>query len=281
LDTPRRARSASRVIGCPCRPWCSAAARRAAASSASSPPSCARPRHRSPGTAVPARTAHPQRRPRPRSGGGGGRRGARSSRPRPGTRRAARRPRSGPRPSAGPGPDWPPGSAAPRPRAPPWATTAASPYAELLVALPLAGGHHAGQVDADRHGPGHRPALAVLGGGVADVSERARPGDHREHGDRQRVGDREQPAARAHQPSRRPARPGRPGGPSPPRPGLASLPLCRSGAASVNAESFTPGCLQNARPALTPPAATVPPATRGSAPGGPGRNPLHLQKSGF
>jgi len=111
------------------------------------------------------------------------------------------------------------------------------------------------------------PALAVLGGGVADVGERPGPGDHREHGDRQRVGDCEQQAARAHQPSRRPARPGRPGGPSPPRPGLARLPLCRGGAAPGNAESFTPGCLLNARPALTLPAATTPPATRGARPG--------------
>ena len=66
-----------------------------------------------------------------------------------------------------------------------------------------------------------------------------------------------------------------------PRPGLARLPLCPSGAAPVNAEFLTPGCLLNARPALTLPAAAVPPATRGRAPGGPGRNSLHLQKSGF
>jgi hypothetical protein len=45
--------------------------------------------------------------------------------------------------------------------------------------------------------------------------------------------------------------------------------------------SFTPGCLLNARPALTPSAATVPPTTRERAPGGPGRNSPHLQKSGF
>jgi hypothetical protein len=63
------------------------------------------------------------------------------------------------------------------------------------LSLPLAGRHHAGQVDADGHRPGHRAALAVLGGGVADVGERARPGDHREHRDGQGVGDREQPTA--------------------------------------------------------------------------------------
>ena len=40
LETPRRARSASRVIGCPCWSWYSAACR-AAFRSASSPPSCA------------------------------------------------------------------------------------------------------------------------------------------------------------------------------------------------------------------------------------------------
>jgi hypothetical protein len=167
-----------------------------------------------------------------------------------------------------------------------WARMAArlssTPPALLLVALPLAGGHHAGQVDADRHGPGHRAALAVLGGGVADVGERPGPGDDREHGDGQGVGDREQAPARAHEPSGRPPRPGRPGGPSPPRPCLARLPLCRDGAAPVNAEFFTPRCLLNARPALTLPAATVAPATRERrAPGRPGRNSLHLQKSGF
>ena len=77
------------------------------------------------------------------------------------------------------------------------------------------------------------------------------------------------------------ARPGRPGGPSPARSGLARLPLCPSGAAPVNAESFTPGCLLNARPALTLPAATVPPATRGRAPGGPGRNSPPSTEIGF
>lgn len=35
----------------------------------------------------------------------------------------------------------------------------------------LAGGHDAGQVDADHDGPGHR---AALGGGVADVGELTR-----------------------------------------------------------------------------------------------------------
>ena len=38
--------------------------------------------------------------------------------------------------------------------------------------------------------------LAVLGGGVADVGERPGPGDGREHGDRQRVGGREQARGR-------------------------------------------------------------------------------------
>ena len=93
--------------------------------------------------------------------------------------------------------------------------------------------------------------LAVLGCGVADVGERARPGDDGEHGDGKPVGDREQAAARAHEPSGRPTRPGRPGGPSPPASGLAPLLLCPSGAAPVNAEFFTPGYLPNARPALT------------------------------
>src|SRR5713101_8855546 len=39
--------------------------------------------------------------------------------------------------------------------------------------------------DADRDGPGHRPALAVLGGGVADVGKRPRARDHcpRDDGD--------------------------------------------------------------------------------------------------
>src|SRR5260370_7700130 len=39
--------------------------------------------------------------------------------------------------------------------------------------------------DADRDGPGHRPALAVLGGGVADVGKRPRAPDHcpRDHRD--------------------------------------------------------------------------------------------------
>ncbi len=107
----------------------------------------------------------------------------------------------------------------------------------------------------------------MLGGGVADVGERPGPGDHREHGDGQRVGDREQAAARAHGPSGRPARPGRPGGPSPPRSCLARLPLRRGGTVPSNAEFFTSGCLQHARPVLTPPAPTVPPAARGRAPG--------------
>ena len=87
----------------------------------------------------------------------------------------------------------------------------------------------------------------MLGGGVADVGELPCPGDDREHGDGQGVGDREQAPGGAHGPSGRPARPGRPGGPSPPRSGLALL-LCRGGgAAPVNAGSFTPGCLLNAR----------------------------------
>jgi hypothetical protein len=38
--------------------------------------------------------------------------------------------------------------------------------------------------------------MGMVGGGVADVSERARPGDDREHGDGQRVGDRDGPAGR-------------------------------------------------------------------------------------
>ena len=88
----------------------------------------------------------------------------------------------------------------------------------------------------------------MLGGGVADVGERPRPGDHREHGDGQRVRDREQAPARVHEASGRPGRPGRPGGPSPPGSDLAPLPPYRGGgAAAVNAESFTPGCLLNAR----------------------------------
>jgi hypothetical protein len=49
----------------------------------------------------------------------------------------------------------------------------------------------------------------------------------------------------------------------------------------VNAESFTPGCLLNARPALPPSAATVPPATKGARPGRAGAELPHLQKSGF
>ena len=80
-------------------------------------------------------------------------------------------------------------------------------------------------------------------------------------------GDREQAAARTHQPSRRPRRPGRPGRPSPARPCLARLPQCRSGAAPVNAEFLTPGCLPNARPALIHAGGHLPPATRGARPG--------------
>ena len=224
LDTPSRARSASRVIGWPCWSWCSAAARRAAVRSASSPPSCGlvpgilhrgRPSRRgrladgavlardeagaAGGAALDHRDRHQER--GRRDGGhdpAPGRRLGLGQVGRQAQQHAAREHHG-------------------RPRQPP------GDDALLLVALPLAGGHHAGQVDADRHRPGHRAALAVLGGGVADVSERPRPGDHREHGDGQRVGDREQAAARAHQPSGRPARPGRPGGPSPPY--LASCPL--------------------------------------------------------
>ena len=95
----------------------------------------------------------------------------------------------------------------------------------------------------------------------------------RRHGHRQRVGNCQQAAARAHEPPGRPARPGRPGGPSPPRSGLARLPLCRGGTGPVNAESFTPGRLLNARPVLTLPAATVPPAPRGAPRAGPGQTP--------
>ena len=146
----------------------------------------------------------------------------------------------------------------------------------LLVALAFAGGHDAGQVDADRHGPGHRAGLAVLGGGVADVGKRPCPGDDRQHGDGQRVGDREQPVGGAHGPS---GRPGRPGRPSPPRSGLARLLLCRDGgAAPVNAGSFTPGSLLNARAGGHRAA-----RRRGErrAPARPGRNSPHLQKSGL
>jgi hypothetical protein len=46
----------------------------------------------------------------------------------------------------------------------------------------------------------------VLGGGVADVGERTRPGDDREHGYGQRVGDHEQAAARATQEPSGPSR---------------------------------------------------------------------------
>jgi hypothetical protein len=41
----------------------------------------------------------------------------------------------------------------------------------------------------------------------------------------------------------------------------------------VNAEFFTPGCLLNARPALTLPAGTVPPAVRGAPRAGRGGTP--------
>jgi hypothetical protein len=113
------------------------------------------------------------------------------------------------------------------------------------------------------------------------MGERPRPGDGREHGDGQRVGDREQAAGGAHEPSGRAPRPGRPGGPSLARSGLARLPLCPSGTAPVNAEFFTPDSLLNARPALTLPAATVPP-TRERRPGRAGvQLSPHLQKSGF
>jgi hypothetical protein len=58
-----------------------------------------------------------------------------------------------------------------------------------LVSLPFAGGHETGEVDAHGDGPGHRPALAVLGGGVADVGERSGPRDRREDQDRRGVSE--------------------------------------------------------------------------------------------
>jgi hypothetical protein len=104
LERPRRARGASRVIGCPCWSWYSAAARRASASRASS--SSSRAGDGRPGAdSSPA----PPSLPSAAGAGGGGRRGARSWRPRRGTRRAGRRPRSGPRRSAAPGRGWRPG----------------------------------------------------------------------------------------------------------------------------------------------------------------------------
>ena len=121
----------------------------------------------------------------------------------------------------------------------------------------------------------------MLGGGVADVGERTRPGDDGEHGDRQRIRGREQAAPRAHEPSGRPGRPGRPGGPSPPRPGFAPLPPCPSGTAPVNAESFTPGCLLNARPTLARRRLPCRRRRGSRAPLAGGRHSLHLQKSGF
>jgi len=141
---------AQRVAGdrLPLLPWCSAAARRAAVRSASSLSSWASSPPAGTGDGRPGADGRRHRRPGQVLGGGGGRRGVRSWRPRPGTRR----PRSGRRPSAGPGRGWPQGSAVParehhgRPRQPP------GDDALLLVALPLPGGHHAGQVDADSHG---------------------------------------------------------------------------------------------------------------------------------
>jgi hypothetical protein len=99
------------------------------------------------------------------------------------------------------------------------------------------------------------------------VGERPRPGDDREHGDGRRVRGREQTTGRAHQPSRRPPRPGRPSRPSPPRPRPARPLLPRGEAAPPNAVSLTPGCLLNARPTLTRPAAAAPPAREGDRPG--------------
>jgi hypothetical protein len=43
--------------------------------------------------------------------------------------------------------------------------------AGAFVALAFAGGHDAGQVDADGDGPGHPAVLAVFGGGLFDVGE--------------------------------------------------------------------------------------------------------------
>jgi hypothetical protein len=274
LETPRRARSASRVIGCHCCPG----ARRRPAGRPSGAPRPPRPgprpasRYRDgrpgadgrlPSTAVLARCW-------------AGRRAARRSIMETATRNTAATIRA-PGRQLGAGEVGRQAQQCPtrehrdRPRQPP------GDDALLLVALPLAGGHRAGQVDADSHGPGHRTALAVLGGGVADMGERPRPGDGREHGD----GQREQAAGGAHEPSGRPPVPDGPAGRPRPGPGLARLPPCRSGTARVNAESFTPGCLLNARPPLTLPAATVPPTTE-RRPGRAGAELRpHLQKSGF
>jgi hypothetical protein len=91
FETPGRARSASRVIGCPWAPWCSAAARLAAVRSASSPPSCAWSSAPGSGDGRPGADGSPV----PSSSAAGqGRCAARSPRPRP---------RSGPSRSAGPG----------------------------------------------------------------------------------------------------------------------------------------------------------------------------------
>jgi hypothetical protein len=86
------------------------------------------------------------------------------------------------------------------------------------------------------------PRIGPLGAHADRVSPReptGYPGDHREHSDGQRVGDREQAAARS--------RAVRPSGSS--GAGLARLLLCQGGgAARANAEAFTPDCLLNAQP---------------------------------
>jgi hypothetical protein len=132
-----------------------------------------------------------------------------------------------PQGSAGPGRGWPPDFSRHRPRAPRWATTAAGDDPELLVALSFAGGHDAGQVDADGDGPGHGAGLAVLGGGVTDVVNDPAPAitARRTIGSASVTASRRRPELT----SRLAVRPVPDGRTDRPRPGAAWRGCCRAG----------------------------------------------------
>lgn len=129
LEIPSRARSTSRVIGCPWAAWCSAAARRAEASSVG-PVSVRDSRPAGDGPLGLSSWPGTARRTGPAGSGAclcwrGCWRGVPAWTPRPGTPRTGWRPSPAPTRSAAPGPGSPPGSPVPRPQGPRPATTAA------------------------------------------------------------------------------------------------------------------------------------------------------------
>ena len=184
LETPRRARSASRVIGCPCWSWYSAAARRASASRASSSSSRA-------GDGRPGADSSPAPPSLPSAAGRGVAGGAALDH---GDRDEERGGRDGGHdPAQAVGCAWE-RLAARLSSTPPASTTAGHDSRRVTVPCCLSRCRsRAAMTQVRSMQTAVAQAIgAVLGGGVADVSERPRPGDDRQHGDGQRVGDREQ-----------------------------------------------------------------------------------------